>query len=268
MPSKQLPVIKDGELTKTKLTGKYVLRGTCPACGVDLSLTQAEVLKAKDSCPDCGVWFAVGLPELRKAQALHVAAEKAKEQAKLDRDERRTEQRRVAEEAAAVRLQNKNEAAAVKQEKEAAELRKQRQLAAQNEANERNKVAIQISELAETAKLAGFEGSDERFPNLAKVIRWCEQIVHIIMCLFGLVVLGLVFATVGFFNKQQELEAIGAIVGIGVTAGVAMFFYVICMALIELYKVLISIEDSTRKNNTLVAAQIDLMGKLAENTNY
>jgi Zn-finger nucleic acid-binding protein len=257
MPSKQLPVIKDGELTKTKLTGKYVLRGTCPACGVDLSLTQAEVLKAKDSCPDCGVWFAVGLPELRKAQALHVAAEEAKEQAKLDRDERRTEKRRVAE-----------EAAAVKQKKEAAELHKQRQLAAQNEANERNKVAIQISELAETAKLAGFEGSDERFPNLAKVIRWCELIVHIIMCLFGLVVLGLVFATVGFFNKQQELEAIGAIVGIGVTAGVAMFFYVICMALIELYKVLISIEDSTRKNNTLVAAQIDMMGKLAENTNY
>jgi hypothetical protein len=92
------------------------------------------------------------------------------------------------------------------------------------------------------------------------------------MCLFGLVVLGLVGGTFHAFSQPQPGPArdlaLPMFLGIFATIGVAIIFYVICMALIELYKVLISIEDSARKNNTLVAAQIDLMGKLAENTNY
>ena len=255
MSSEQLPVIKDGELTKKKLTGKVVLRGTCPACGAVITLTQKEVLKAKDSCPDCGTWFAIGMPELRKVQALHAEAEKAKEQAQRDRDERDSERRRVDAKNLAADLRSKKEAAA-----------KQHQLSLQNEVNERNKVAIKISDLAETAKVAGFEETNERFPNLAKAIRWWEQIVQLSMCLGGLAILGVVIAAVNEFDKPQGMGTEG-LLGAGFAAGILAIWYVICMALIELYKVFVSIEDSTRKNNALVAAQIDLMGKLVEKEN-
>jgi uncharacterized Zn finger protein (UPF0148 family) len=86
MPSKQLPVIKDGKLVKKKLTGKLVLRGTCPGCGTHLTLSQAEILKAKDVCPDCGAWFVVAPAELKKVQALHDVAVQTKEQEKLDQE--------------------------------------------------------------------------------------------------------------------------------------------------------------------------------------
>jgi Zn-finger nucleic acid-binding protein len=93
MPSKRLPVIKDGKLVKKKLTGKLVLRGTCPACGTHLTLSQAEILNAKDVCPDCGAWFAVGLPELEKVQALHDVAVQAKEPKQRHRDKHDAEHR-------------------------------------------------------------------------------------------------------------------------------------------------------------------------------
>jgi uncharacterized Zn finger protein (UPF0148 family) len=93
MPSKQLPVIKDGKLVKKKLTGKLVLRGTCPGCGTHLTLSQAEILKAKDVCPDCGAWFVVAPAELKKVQALHDVAVQTKEQEKLDQEQDRINRR-------------------------------------------------------------------------------------------------------------------------------------------------------------------------------
>jgi hypothetical protein len=98
MTSEHFPVIKNGELSKKKLTGKLVLRGTCPACGAALTLTEEEVLKRKDSCPDCRAPFVVGLPEFTKVQALHAAAEEAKEQAIRAREELAAEKSRVAKE--------------------------------------------------------------------------------------------------------------------------------------------------------------------------
>ena len=94
---KNLPLLKDGELVKKRLTGKTVLRGTCPNCGTGLTLTQPEILKSKDACPDCATWFAVAPAELKKVQALNAVAEESKEQNKRYRPAAAARERRDAE---------------------------------------------------------------------------------------------------------------------------------------------------------------------------
>jgi hypothetical protein len=97
MPSKQLPVIKDGELVKKKLTGKLVLRGTCPACDAAITMTENEVLKNQNACTQCGTELSVGASHLSIVEAFRGEAVNAKQKKELeDTDKRRMHEAKAA----------------------------------------------------------------------------------------------------------------------------------------------------------------------------
>ena len=119
--------------------------------------------------------------------------------------------------------------------------------------------ANRLGVMADHAKIDGAEASNERFPNVPKALGMLETIAVFEAVLGGIVVFVMLLFSLKLLSSESPLEGVVSFLGTAVLAFAVWVTYVLTMAAVEMYKMFVSIEDSSRKNNALLAMQIDLM---------
>lgn len=243
------PLLENGSVSRKKLTGKIVLEGNCPRCNDDLILNEQEILADKDSCPNCGLTFSVGSHHIDKAKYLRDEPIKAKE-----------EQLRAKEQEA---RKAKEQAAEEERRRKAAADERFDKLDKKTKRKEKDKqklAAKRLNKIPTEAKSEGARLSDEKFPNVPRALSMLETIAGWYL-FFGALAVLLMLVGVSRVSDDYDLQGYGVFIAT-VSAALVWVTYVFTMATIEFYRMFVSIEDSTRKNNALLSMQIDLMSKL------
>jgi uncharacterized protein YbjQ (UPF0145 family) len=73
--SNSLPVLCHARLERALLSGKFIVRGVCPACNQSLKLIDSEIAQDYDSCPSCNSLFSIPEAMVQKQRSVLRSAE-------------------------------------------------------------------------------------------------------------------------------------------------------------------------------------------------
>jgi hypothetical protein len=273
-------VVTDYRIGKSKTTDQYLVRFACGFCKGSLILNQKQLTKEQQTCKECGKGYRLSKKILADVKEQELTDRRNKEELVLKKQKDHAKKRAARQER---ELQLDVESQIVLPgPRSAKQLDVESEIvlpgprsAKQHEPlpNEplpkddfdKGNTKKELRLLATQSKAEGLKESKEKFPNVPRFL-WLSKVCRNIS-LFCQAILGvLLFSNIGMRAlKLGDEKTQFTVLALSVIWVLLMVLnYIIWTAGIELYKVFLGIEDNSRKNNALVAGQIEMLEEQTE----
>lgn len=251
--------LSDGRALKSTFGKSVILEGGCPYCGEVLKLKEADALKGEDTCPSCNTPFMVGEQNIALVKGLKqeiAAGASSKQEIRL----RKKGQKQAPTFDAGDQVDSEDVPAGETDSGTLNFSKSEKKSTSTSSVKKRSKKTggrrspgMSYSQLCREAQTEGTQTTEELFPFVPRALSLLEVFIKIIAAL-GILALVVVAGVSIYLLVTGDVQNFLAGVLIVLVYGLLLaLYYIFCMAGIELYKMLVSIESQSRRTNALLA---------------